>query len=296
MEWLNYHHLMYFWVTAREGSMARAAAKLHVSPATLSVQIRELERSLGRQLFRKSGRGLALTETGETVLRYASDIFSTGEEMLNALRGNPVGTPMLLRAGIRDVMPKIAAFRWLEPALRLSTPVRLVCREGELETLISELSVHRLDVVLSDTPADPRWSVRAYSHLLGESSITVVGTPDLAAIYREDFPRSLQRAPLLLPTTNTVLRRSLDQWFGEQGFDANIRCEFDDAAMLKTAGRSGLGLFAVPTFILDDVRTMYGVIELGELPIVERSYAISVERKIKHPAVLAISDSPRTKL
>lgn len=291
MESLNYHHLMYFWVTAREGSMTRAAAKLHVTPATLSIQIKELEKFLGRQLLRKSGRGLALTETGESVLQYASDIFSTGEEMLNALRGNPLGTPMLFRVGVKDVMPKMVAYRLLEPALKLETPMRLVCHEGALEDLISELSIHRLDVVLSDTPMDPRYSVKAYSHLLGESSISVLAAPKLASQLRasDAFPKNLHRAPFLLPTSDTVLRRSLDLWFNQHEIDPEIRCEFEDAAMLKIAGKEGLGVFVAPTIIVEEVERMYGVSRLGELPIVERFYALSVERRIKHPAVLAIS-------
>ena len=293
MESLNYHHLMYFWVTAREGSMTRAAAKLHVTPATLSIQIKELEKFLGRQLLRKSGRGLALTETGESVLQYASDIFATGEEMLNALRGNPLGTPMLMRVGVKDVMPKMVAYRLLEPALKLPTPMRLVCREGDLQELISELSIHRLDVVLSDTPVDPRYSVKAYSHLLGESSISVLAAPKIASILESSgpFPGNLHRAPFLLPTSDTVLRRSLDLWFHEHQIEPDIRCEFQDAAMLKIAGKEGLGVFVAPTIIVDEVERMYGVRLLGELPIVERFYALSVERKIKHPAVLAISSS-----
>jgi LysR family transcriptional activator of nhaA len=293
MESLNYHHLMYFWVTAREGSMTRAAEKLHVTTATLSIQIKELERSLGRQLLRRVGRGVAVTEVGESVLRYANDIFATGEEMLNALRGNPLGAPLLLRVGVKDVMPKMVAYRLLEPALKRSSPVRLVCHEGSLEDLISELSIHRLDVVLSDTPMDTRYSVRAHSHLLGESSISVLATAKVASRLPKDrpFPGMLHRAPFLLPTTDTVLRRSLDQWFHEHQIEPDVRCEFEDAAMLKIAGKEGLGLFVVPSIIVGEVERMYGVRTIGELPIVERFYALSVERKVKHPAVLAICSS-----
>ncbi|MFO0014171.1 MAG: transcriptional activator NhaR [Planctomycetota bacterium] len=293
MESLNYHHLMYFWVTAREGSMTRAAAKLHVTPATLSIQIKELEKHLGRQLIRKSGRGLAVTEVGESVLQYANDIFATGEEMLNALRGNPLGAPMLFRVGVKDVMPKMVAYRLLEPALKLETTMRLVCHEGPLQDLISELSIHRLDVVLSDTPMDPRYSVKAYSHLLGESSVSVLAVPRLVAQLAsgKSFPANLHRAPFLLPTTDTMLRRSLDLWFDEHQIEPDVRCEFADAAMLKIAGKEGLGVFVVPTIIVDEVERMYGVRRIGELPIVERFYALSVERKVKHPAVLAICSS-----
>jgi LysR family transcriptional activator of nhaA len=289
MEWLNYHHLLYFWVTAREGSMARAASQLHVTPATLSVQIRELERFMGHQLFRKSGRGLALTETGESVYRYATDIFATGEEMINAIRGNPTGAPMLFRVGVKDVMPKVVAFKFLQPALEMRDPMRLVCREGDLELLVSELSVHRLDVVLSDTPIDPTYKVRAYSHLLGESAVTLFALPEVAMELRDGFPGSLNQAPFLLPTTGTVLRRSLDQWFAEHNIKPEIRGEFDDAAMLQIAGKSGLGIIAMPTIISNEVRSMYGLEDIAQLPIVERFYALSVERKLKHPAVVAMS-------
>lgn len=294
MEWLNYHHLLYFWVTAREGSMAKAAAELHVTPATLSVQIRELEKFLGQQLFKKSGRGIELTETGESVYRYATDIFATGEEMINSLRGQSTGSPQLLRVGVKDIMPKIVAFKFIQPALELSSPVRLICREGDVATLVSELSIHRLDVVLSDTPIDPGIKVKAYSHLLGESTVSLFATEGLAKDLRKDFPRSLHGAPFLLPTMDTVLRHSLEQWFEENEIVPDVRCEFEDAAMLKIAGQAGLGVIAMPTIISSEVRNMYGLNTVAELPVVERFYALSVERKLKHPAVLAISNAAKS--
>lgn len=296
MEWLNYHHLLYFWVTAREGSMAKAAHQLHVTPATLSVQIRELERFIGHQLFRKSGRGLALTETGESVYRYATDIFATGEEMLNAIRGKPLGKPLLFRVGVKDAMPKVVAFKFLQPAIELKDSIRLVCREGDLDLLVSELSIHRLDVVLSDTPIDPTLKVKAYSHLLGESTVTLFAVSKTAKILRDEFPESLQNAPFLLPTSGTVLRHSLDQWFAENEIVPDIRGEFDDAAMLQIAGKSGLGIVAMPSIIAEEMRSMYGLEVIAQLPIIERFYALSVERKLKHPAVVAISESAKIQL
>ncbi len=291
MDWLNYHHLYYFWITAREGSMTRAAAKMHVTPATLSVQIRELEKSAGCQLLKKSGRGITLSEMGETVYRYASDIFALGEELKGAMRGHPLGTPLLLRVGVKDAMPKLVAFKFLQRGLSLDQPVRMICREGEVDRLVSELTVHRLDVVLSDTPLDPSFKVRAYSHILGESTVTLVASKAIALDYKNGFPRSLDNAPFLLPTADTVLRRSLDQWFSEHDLKPLVRAEFEDAAMIKIAGQSGLGIFTVPTLILKEVCEMYHVVPIGELPIVERFYALSVERRIKHPAVLAITRS-----
>ncbi|XZE44259.1 transcriptional activator NhaR [Pirellulaceae bacterium SH467] len=289
MEWLNYHHLYYFWTAAREGSMTKAAQKMHVTPATLSIQIRELEKSAGCQLLKKSGRGIALTDMGETVYRYACDIFALGEELKGAVRGQPAGNPLLLRVGVKDAMPKLLAYKFLEKGLGSDQPIRVVCREGEVDKLVSELAVHRLDVVLSDTPLDPSLKFRVYSHLLEESTVTLVGAPKLASRYRKNFPESLHQAPFILPTADTVLRRNLDQWFTEMGIKPTIRGEFEDAAMLKIAGESGMGIFGIPTMILSEVSDRYGVRVIGETPIIERYYALSVERKIEHPAVLLIT-------
>lgn len=272
--------------------MTRAASKLHVTTATLSVQIRELEKSICSQLLKKSGRGIALTEMGETVYRYATDIFALGEELKGAVKGHPLGTPLLLRVGVKDAMPKRVAFRFIQRGLCLQQPIKLICREGEVDRLVSELMVHRLDVILSDTPLDPSLKVRAYSHLLGESTISLVAVKSLAEQYRPQFPESLQGAPLLLPTTDTVLRRSMDQWFSENEITPNIKAELEDSAMIQIAGQSGVGIFATPTWIRDEVCEMYRVETVGELPITERFYALSVERKIKHPAVAAITQSP----
>ncbi len=297
MNWLNYHHLQYFWAVAQEGSVARASEKLHVTPATISIQLRDLEKSLGVELFRKAGRGLALTEMGTSVLAYANDIFATGQELLDMVNGRPVGGPMILRVGIKDVMPKLVAHQLLEPTLRMSSEIRLLCYEGDALKLVSDLAIHKLDVVLSDTPIDPMLKVKAYSHLLGESDVVLVGTKTLAKKIRAGFPSSLDNAPILLPMRNTVLRRSLDYWFEVNRVRPHVVGEFDDSAMLKIMGRAGVGVFPVANTILNDVIEMYGVELIAAIPgVSEKFYALSVERKVKHPAVLAISEVARKKL
>jgi len=297
MDWLNYHHLHYFWVVAREGGITIAAKRLHVTPATLSIQIRELEKSLGVKLFRKEGRNLALTETGVSILEYANDIFATGNEMMEMVRGRPTGAPLIFRVGVKDVVPKLVAYKFLEPAMHLEQPTRLVCHEGDMDDLVASLSIHRLDVVLSDTPLNPSMKVRAYSHLLGESTVEFMGTAKLIQPLRRRFPESLDLAPMLLPMNNTVLRRSLDAWFKDKSIRPDIRGEFADSAMLKIAAHSGAGLIAVPSIIAGEVRTMYKLETLGPIDgIMERIYAISVERKLKHPAVIAISDLAKQRL
>jgi LysR family transcriptional activator of nhaA len=294
VDWLNYHHLLYFWVVAHEGSVSRAGEVLHVTPATVSIQIRELERSLGVQLFRKSGRGLALTDMGEEVYRYANDIFALGRELVDMVKGRPIGRPLLFRVGVKDALSKLVVFKLLEPHFKMTEKARLVVVESDISRLVASLSVHKLDVVLSDTQLDPSFKVRAWSHLLGESPIIVMGAKKLVEKYREGFPGSLNRAPFLFPTEQSVLRRSLDVWFEDNDLAPDIRGEFDDSAMLKIAARAGAGLFAAPAVIRNEIQAMYGVEPLGILPgVQERYYALSVERKLKHPAVVAISESAR---
>ena len=297
MNWLNYHHLQYFWTVSQEGSVAKASEKLHVTPATISIQLRDLEKSLGVKLFRKAGRGLALTEMGIAVQTYANDIFATGQELLDMVNGRPVGGPMVLRVGIKDVMPKLVAYELLEPTFRTATDVRLLCYEGDITKLISDLAIHKLDVVLSDTPIDPTMKVRAYSHLLGESDVVLAGTKALAKKFRAGFPESLNGAPMLLPMKNSVLRRSLDYWFEVNNLRPKIVGEFEDSAMLKIMGKAGVGVFPVAKTICKAVESMYGVEHIAAIPdVFEKFYALSIERKVKHPAVLAISEVARKKL
>lgn len=294
MDWLNYHHLLYFWMVAREGSVQRASEVLHVTPASVSVQVRQLEQSLGVSLLEKRGRGLALTKMGEQVALYATDIFSTGRELLEMVKGQPTGRPLELRVGVRDVMPKLAAFHLLQPALNSENPVKLVCHEGDMAQLVADLAIHKLDMILSDTALDPLYKVQAYSHRLGESDVVIVGSKKLARKYRKDFPASLDGAPFLLPTANSVLRRLMDQWFDDLDLTPVVKGEFDDSAMLKIAGRHGLGLFAIPTSVEDDVTAIYGLQTIGTAAgVKEHFYAVTVEKKLKHPGVSAICEHAR---
>src|SRR3990172_12249937 len=290
MEWLNYNHLLYFWVVAKEGSIARATRELRLAQPTISGQIHRLEEVLGEKLFARKGRNLELTEIGRVVFRYAEEIFALGRELQDTLKGAPVGRPLTLVVGVADVVPKLIARRLLEPALKVSEPVHLVCREDKPDRLLAELAVHELDIVLADAPVSPSLRVRAFNHLLGECDVVFLAAPNLAATHRRGFPRSLDGAPLLLPTENTALRRSLDQWFTTHDIRPRVVGEFEDSALLKEFGQTGLGIFPAPSVIVDEVRGQYRVRLVGRLEEVrERFYAISVERKLKHPAVVAIS-------
>jgi len=292
MEWLNYHHLLYFWVVAREGSIVQASEQLRLAQSTISEQIRALEASLGEKLFTRVGRNLTLTEMGHTVFRYADEIFSLGRELMDTVQGRPTDRPLRLMVGITDVVPKRVAYRLLEPALRLTQPVQIVCREGKLEHLLTELATYTLDVVLSDAPLGPLVKVRAFNHLLGECGVTFCGTASLIANRQETFPHSLDNAPLLLPTDNTTLRHTLDHWFETEGIRPRVIAEFEDSALLKVFGQQGMGLFAVPTIIETEVRQQYGVDILGHVSAIrERFYAITVNRRLRHPAVVAMSES-----
>jgi len=297
MEWLNYHHLRYFWAVAKEGGVTRASEKLHISQPTVSAQIRELEQALGEKLFAKAGRTLELTEVGRIVYRYADEIFGLGRELLDTVKDRPTGRPARLTVGVANVVPKLIAYRLLEPALALPEPVRITVIEDRPERLLAELAVHALDLVLSDAPASPNLNVRAYSHLLGECGVTLYGEEKLAAAHKGRFPRSLDGAPFLLPTEGTVLRRSLEEWFEEHEVRPKVVGEFEDSALLKVFGEAGRGLFASPSAIDAEVRDRYRVKRVGAMDSVrERFYAISVERKLKHPAVVAISEAARARL
>jgi LysR family transcriptional activator of nhaA len=292
MEWLNYHHLLYFWTVAREGSMARAGEQLRLAQPTLSGQIRKLEDQLGEKLFLRSGRRLVLTDVGRLVFEYADQIFGLGREMLDTLRDRPTGRPMRFQVGVTDEVSKIIACRFLQPALALASPVHIVCREGPMDRLAGELATHALDLVIADSPITPVLKVKAYNHALGDTGVTLMAAPKLAAQVRTRFPRGLDGAPFLLPTETKTLRRSLDLWFDREGVRPRVIGEFDDSALLKTFGQGGAGVFAVPAAVETEVTKQYGVAVVGRLDGVrERYYAISVERRLKHPAVVAISES-----
>jgi LysR family transcriptional activator of nhaA len=292
MEWLNYHHLLYFWTVAREGTIARASEELRLAQPTISGQIRVLEDHLGEKLFQRSGRNLVLTDMGRLVYRYADDIFGLGRELMDTLKDRPTGRPMRFQVGVADEVTKIIAYRLLEPAMRLPQPVHIVCRDGAPERLLTDLATHSLDLVIADTPISPAIKVKAFSHPLGETPVTVFGTAKLAAARRKGFPRSLDGAPFLVPTMGKTLRRTLDHYFEQEGLRPRIVAELDDSALLTTFGQAGAGLFVAPSVLEKEVARQYGVMIVGRLESVrERYFAISVERRLKHPAVVAISEA-----
>ncbi|HET8797118.1 MAG TPA: transcriptional activator NhaR [Thermoanaerobaculia bacterium] len=294
MEWLNYHHLLYFWVTAREGSIARASAVLNLTPPTISGQINALEESLGERLFEKSGRGLVLTEMGRVAFRYADEIFTLGRELRDTMRGRPTGKPPRLVVGIADVVPKHIAFRLIEPAFRLPERVEVICEEDVPHRLYGLLATHELDLVISDAPLPAGAAVKAYSHLLGDSAIALFGTAELARQYKRGFPQSLNGAPLFLPALGTELRRMLDHYFDANDIRPVIVGEFADSALMKICGQSGLAIFPGPAAIARRIEQQYGVARIGTLDDVrERFYVISPERRIKHPAVAVITETGR---
>lgn len=297
MEWLNYHHLFYFWMTARRGSIARASEELRLRPPTLSAQIRQLEDALGEKLFTREGRRLVLTETGRTVLDYAERIFSLGGEMLDTVKRGITPEDLRLVAGVVDVLPKIVAHRLLAPAMAIDRPIRVVCREDRHDRLLAALAVHEIDVVLSDAPTPPAFGIKAFNHLLGECGVTFFAARSMAESLPGGFPGCLDGAPFLLPTDNTSLRRSLDLWFAAQGVRPRIVGEFEDSALLKAFGQEALGVFAAPSVVEREVERQYDVRRVGRTEEVrERFWAITGERRLKHPAVAALSEAARTRL
>ena len=294
MEWLNYHHLLYFWTVVRTGSVAQASAELRLAPPTISVQIRRLEEQLGEKLLRRSGRRLVPTEMGHAVFRYADEIFSLGRELVDMVRGRPSGRPMRLIVGVADVVPKSIAHWLIEPALRLGEPVQIVCREADPDQLLAQLSVQSVDVVLSDAPIAPDVKVRAYNHLLGETGVSFLGDARMARPHRRRFPKSLHGARVLLQATNTAIRRSIDQWLDSIDTRPDIVGEFEDSELLWEFGAAGHGIFPVPTVLEKHVMRLHGVKLVGRTDAARgRYYAISVERRLKHPAVVAICETGR---
>jgi LysR family transcriptional activator of nhaA len=294
---LNYQHLYYFWSVAKEGSISRACEKLHLAQPTISGQLAVLEQAIGEKLFYKEGKKLALTDTGRTVFHYAEDIFALGRELSNLLKGRMGDRGLRFSVGIADALPKLMAYRLLEPALNMAEAVKLICVEDKAERLLTEIRQHGIDLVLSDAPATPSAGVQIFNHLLGECSVAVFGSPSLAACYSEGFPQSLNAAPLLLPTANTALRRSLDQWFDMEEICPFIKAEIEDSALLKTFAAAGAGLFVAPIAVASEIQRQYGVQMVGQIDKVrERFYAITAQRKIKHPAVMAILEQAHSRL
>lgn len=286
---LNYRHLHYFWVVAKEGGVNRAAIKLGVAAQTISGQLALLERSLGVALLAPAGRGLTLTEAGRTALSYADRIFNLGEQMLEALEDGAGETTLRLTVGILDALPKLAAHRLLQPVMGIGRPVRLSCYEGELDELMSDLALHRLDVVLSDRPVASSGSLRVFSHPLGEYPVSFYGTPTLAERYGKGFPASLAGAPVMLPTRTNALRGKIEQWFEGHELRPQVVGEFEDSALMDTFGRQGMGLFPALTMLGPEIAAQLGAQSVGELEGVrEQVFAISGERRIRHPCVEAI--------
>jgi LysR family transcriptional activator of nhaA len=291
---LNYQHLLYFWTVVRAGSLTRACEELALSPPTISAQLRTLEARLGERLFRKVGRTLIPTEVGRMVYGYADEIFSLGRELVDALEHRPTKRPLRVVVGIDDVLPKEIAQRLLAPALALKQPVRLVCREGTLERLVANLAVHEIDLVLSDAPVTPTLNVRAYNHALGKCDVSWMATPTLAKTLRRGFPQSLDGVPVLLPTDDTAIRRALDQWLDKQNVRPIVIGEFEDFALLRQFARAGHGFAPVPSVLEEQFRREYGFASVGRAAGVEAEFfAISVERRITHPAVRAIIGNAR---
>lgn len=297
VEWLNYHHLLYFWFVAKEGSVTRACARLRLAQPTISGQLRQFEEALGEKLFLRVGRGLALTEVGHVVFRYAEEIFSIGQDLQDAIKGWPRNRPDKLIVGISDAVPKLIAYRILQPVLNLSSEVQLTCIEDKPDRLLAALSTHEIDIVLSDSPVTAISRVRAFNHLLGSCSVSLFAIPDLASRYRRNFPKCLDQAPFLLPMENAALRRSLDQWFVSHQVRPRCVGEFQDSALMKTFGQAGAGIFAGPTAIAKEIRSIYKVVSIATLDNVdEQFFAISIERRLRNPAIVAISEAARQKL
>lgn len=291
---INYKHLRYFWVVAKQGGIARASERLHLTPQTISGQISLLEEQLGEALFNKVGRNLELTETGRLVLSYADEIFALGGELEEAVHNLPTGRPMVFKVGVADVVPKSIAYRLLAPALDMPDPVRIVCRENNLESLLAELALHRIDMVIADGPIPSGLNVRGFNHALGECGISFMAIPRLAKSLRKQFPQSLNGAPLLIPSEINLVQPRLLNWLDSLHIHPRIVGEFDDSALMKAFGQAGAGVFIVPTAIAEEVVKQFSVAVVGDTEIVrEQFYAISVERRISHPAVAAITETAR---
>jgi LysR family transcriptional regulator, transcriptional activator of nhaA len=294
MNSLNYKHLHYFWMVAKTGSISKAAEQLFLTPQSISGQLTEFAKVLGVELFRRAGRNLEITDAGRQVMSYADEIFSIGDELLEAIHNQQTRKSIPFRIGIADSVSKSVAYRLLEPALNLSERLRLVCREGRLIPLLSELSIHRLDMIIADRPMPTHLNVRGFSHLLGESELMVFGAASLIATLKEPFPQCIHQAPFLLPGDDAAIRPKLEQWLERNNLHPLICGEFDDSALMKSFGQAGAGLFAAPATIATRICEQYQVEILGRIEsVTEQLYVISNERKLTHPAILAISERGR---
>jgi LysR family transcriptional activator of nhaA len=287
--------LYYFWTVAHEGSIAKASEKLHVTPQTISGQLSLLDQRIGNSLFEKVGRGLQLTETGRVVLRYADEIFELGRELGDVLRGAPTIGPSEFIVGAASALPKTIVYKIIEPALHLDHEISLTSREGPVDTMLADLAIHKVDMVLSDTPVSSAVSVKAFNHLLGESGVSCFAAPRLAKKIQSNFPYSLTNAPVLLPTQQYAIRQQLDNWLREMDIHPLVAGQFDDSALMKSFGQAGVGVFFMCSTIEDEVCRHFNVKVIGRTEEVKQKYyAISAERRIKHPAIAAICDSARS--
>jgi LysR family transcriptional activator of nhaA len=294
---LNYKHLYYFWVVAREGSIAKASQVLHLTPQTISGQLTLFEDSIKTRLFTKQGRGIALTESGQVILRYAEDIFQMGEELQEVLQDTKAGRKQRLVIGILDSVPKAIAYKILEPALKLGKDLTFICQEGSLDTLVGQLATNRVDVVLADSPISSHYNVKTHSHLLGESTLSFFASAYKAPQYRKHFPTSLNGAPMLMPAEGNALGRAVRHWLRDNDIHPKIRGYFDDSALLKAFGKAGEGIFFMPSVIEKRVTLEYNVHVIGRVEeLTERYYAITAHRRIRHPAVAAIYETARHSL
>ncbi len=289
--------MLYFWTVAREGSIATASEVLNLTPQTISGQIKLLEESIGSPLFVRAGRGLVITETGQLVKQYADEIFALGAELTHRIKTDQTLVPNVLNVGVVDSIPKLIGLRIVEPTLSMDEKMRVVCRQGSLEELLGQLVVHRLDVIISDRPLSPGMNVKAYSHALGETSVSLFCHESIAENYTSNFPQCLQNAPFLLPVNESAVRRGLEQWLDAHELHPDIVVECEDSALLKAFGEHAYGVFPAPTAIKEEICNMYGAVMLAELESVqEKFYAVSPERKLKHPAVLEVINNSRDSL
>ena len=297
MAWLNYHHLLYFWTVATEGSIVRASEVLRLAPSTISVQIKELEDQLDEQLFERQGRQLVLTEAGHVAQAYAEEIFALGREMVDTIQTGMAQRPTRVVVGISDVLPKLIVYRILEPIFEMTDAISLTCIEGEVEHLFSKLSIHEVDVVLTDAPLAPNVPIQAFNHPLGQSGVSIFGSKDLAARWGTNFPDSLAGAPFILPGTKTSIRRALGGWLERSNLRVQTVAEVEDRALMQVFGERGRGFFAAPTVLSDEVYTRRGLVNIGDLDgVKERFYAVTLDRRIRHPVVDLITKHARQEL
>lgn len=291
MEWLNFHHLRYFWTVARKGGVRKAAEELNVSQPSISAQLRLLEDALGEKLFQRRGRNLVLSEVGQLVLSYADEIFSAGREMMNAVKQRPGNRALRLNVGMTDALSKLIAFEILKPAFEFPRPTHVICRQAEIGPLVNQLRAHRLDIVLADEPASSSLNTKIFNHKLGHSGVTFCAVPAMAAKLRRGFPRSLDGAPALLPSENMGMRAALEKWFDAQGVRPRLVGEFEDSALMEVSATGGLGFTTVHSVVDKAALKHYGLKVIARVEECgSEFYAITTERRVKHPAAMAITE------